>query len=223
MMHMPFNSRGPIGALVLLFAITVSPSALAQINTARPFVGGTFFGDSGFHRESWSVGGGVAAGWALSDEWGAQVELELPTRGTTVETYGTPCSDPTRCWSYYSRSERSTREVTVSVLFGRHLPQVGRFRATLLLGPSARIELVNQTLEYQPPYYYGVPSPGPLEHEEDQYSRLYPAFVAGFDGEIGVGKNLSIVPQLRFYLTPKGDWEGPASIVRPGVSVRWRF
>ena len=223
-MHNTVNRPALTGASVLLIAALCAPSlAAAQTNAARPFVGGTFFGETGFHRESWGVGGGVSAGWAMSDGWGGQVELDVPTRGTIVETYGTPCSDPTRCWSYFSRSERSTREVTLSVLFGRRLPQVGRFRATLLLGPAARIEQVKQTSEYQHPYYYGVPSSLSLQHEEDEYSRLYPAFAAGFDGEIGVGKSLSIVPQLRVFLTPRGDWEGPATIVRPGVSVRWRF
>jgi hypothetical protein len=72
---------------------------------SRPFAGGTLFGDSGFHRDSWGVGGGLAAGWAISDEWGGQVELELPTRGTTVETDGTVCPDSSWCWYPSFRTE----------------------------------------------------------------------------------------------------------------------
>ena len=218
------NRPALTSACVLLIAAFCVPSAvLAQASASRPFVGGTIFGETGFHRESWGVGGGVSGGWAIAEGWRGQVELDVPTRGTTVETIGTPCPDPARCWSYYSRTERSTQEVTVSVLFGRQLPKIGRFRAALLLGPAARIERVKQTLEYRPAYYYGSPYSPPLQHEAEEYSRLYPAFVAGFDGEIGVGRNLSIVPQLRLYLTPRGDYQGPATIVRPGVSVRWRF
>lgn len=218
------SDRSLTSVCIFLLAAVAAPSpAAGQVDGIRPFVGGTLFAETGFHRESWGVGGGVSGGWAISDGWSGQVELEVPTRGTTVETNGTPCLSQAWCGSYYSRAERSRQEVTVSVLFGRHLPPAGRFRATLLLGPAARFERVQQTLEYQVPVYNGAPANRALQREEGHYSQLYPAFVAGFDGEIVVGTHVSVIPQLRLYVTPMGDWEGPATLIRPGVSVRWRF
>ena len=146
------------GTVILLLMLAASSAALGQTTAGRPFVGGTFFGEAGTLRQGWGIGGGVSAGWVISDTWGAQVEFDWPTAGTEVDTLNSPSCDPRSCL----QEKRTRQEPTIAVLFGRHLPAAGRFRATVLLGPAARIDRVTTITRFGP-NYFGYMTAGALE------------------------------------------------------------
>jgi hypothetical protein len=167
----------------------------------------------------------VVIGWALSDPWTAQFEFELPTTGTTVTSYQIPvCNN-----DYYQpcsfdelRREERRQEPTVSVLFGRHLPPLGRFRAVVLFGPGARFDRLSErsvtTASVPAGQYQGM-----YQNYSYEHTYTYPAFVMGVDGVISVNRHVSVVPQLRVYVSPSDYLEMGPALIRPGVSVRWVF
>jgi hypothetical protein len=213
--------KRPIGAVMFLVVVAAATPALAQADAARPFVGGAIFGESVDYRSSLGFGGGAAVGWAMTAPWTAQIELEVPTTVTRVTTYQTPVCYYQPCWVMESRTEETRQEPTVSILFGRSLPPVGRFRAVLLFGPGARFDRSSTKHEATP--NPSAPYQNSYENYSYERSNMYPAFVMGFDAVITLSGHVAVVPQLRVNVSPALYDEVRPAIIRPGISVRWTF
>ena len=170
-----------------------------------------------------ALGISAEAGGFLSPALSISVEASVPGRFTSLQD--------TEYFSVFRTASRH-RDLIFSGLFHFQLPQAGRVRTAIVIGPSvAREDTLQRTafdLARQPGVRSGNFGPfGP----ETPVTRWTVGLTGGVDIAFQAGRRVSIVPQLRIHwLQRAAQGEGLSGflglsewVIRPALGVRASF
>ena len=205
------------------------------LGSARPLLAQTPFVDVAVmaDRDPTEFFSGSDSGWAGRAALGVQgpgrhgfrFEVDVPKWRIDASSNSSPiyCAEAAHCVGGVglvpARSFASTAVRTVSY--------TGLYAFNMAADPRVTLSLVAgggvEQREYRSSGWWDELNPAGVvvaHHEFDRDSpKLWAAMVFGADVEIRLTRHLALAPQLRVHTFPY-----PAvSIVRPGVSVRWRF
>lgn len=185
------------------------------------------FGED-YSRDAVGVGGGVRVGTWVHPRWTLEVGAEVATK--TTATFNGPVIaifPPPPAFNLRS----STSFVNVSAMVGFHSPTGRRVRLGYLAGFSfIRASHTTDLPGFPfPTFEFDQGLLGSLRTFFDQRSttlsekRNSGAFTLGFEAAIDMTSRLAVVPEVRAS-TFSTSASGPSTfLIRPGVSVRWKF